>query len=176
MAVTLSEQNPAVRDFVEFPQKSLPLRPQTLQGRVRIPIGGDSPRAGRQEPLELRHRQCSRGSFAAAGAVMLRKKCRQNRTRSVWMEEETSLSPFLGEAVQRPDVCRLRPSDPFRSRRQAEPVPHSGIPPARRRTFLERLSRARTPFGESPGAECLSPRRQPSGHLIYRTREGRLLP
>ena len=30
-----------------------------LQGRVRIPIGGDSPRAERQEPLELRHRQCS---------------------------------------------------------------------------------------------------------------------
>lgn len=34
--------------------------PALLQGRVRIPIGGDSPRAERQEPLELRHRQCSR--------------------------------------------------------------------------------------------------------------------
>ena len=32
--------------------------PALLQGRVRIPIGG--PRAERQEPLELRHRQCSR--------------------------------------------------------------------------------------------------------------------
>ena len=35
--------------------------PALLQGRVRIPIGGDSPRAERQEPLELRHRQCSLG-------------------------------------------------------------------------------------------------------------------
>lgn len=34
--------------------------PALLQGRVRIPIGGDSPRAERQEPLELRHRQYSR--------------------------------------------------------------------------------------------------------------------
>ena len=34
--------------------------PALLQGRVRIAMGGKSPRAERQEPLELRHRQCSR--------------------------------------------------------------------------------------------------------------------
>ena len=40
--------------------KKITFAPALLQGRVRIPIGGDSPRAERQEPLELRHRQYSR--------------------------------------------------------------------------------------------------------------------
>lgn len=40
--------------------ENITFAPAILQGRVRIPIGGDSPRAERQEPLELRHRQYSR--------------------------------------------------------------------------------------------------------------------